>query len=135
MKCFAMVLGMLIAVFGLVRSAEAAQVWIPSLSVPATAANSSQFLTIDNYRLYWNGINAVLTVTFKEPINTGCTASDNGKLVSYWSNPLNGYHQSWLSIIIAAKAMGQKVRMLYENTICDSVGGRMMHGLEPLIVE
>lgn len=133
-NCIGYVLGLFI-LLGVVSGANAAPVWIPSLSVPATAANSGQFLTIDNYRLYWNGLNAVLTVTFKEPISTGCAASDNTRSVSYWNNPINGYHQSWLSIIIAAKTMGHKVRVLYENSICDPVGGRMMHGVEPLIID
>lgn len=112
--------------------AKAAQVWVPALTVP-WAGNTSQFLTIDSYRFYFNGYSAILQVNFKPEswVNTGCAVSDSGKMISYWS-PANAniFHQILHASIVEAMAQGKKVRVLYDNTICDTSAGRMLYGIE-----
>lgn len=114
---------------------SAAMVWIPGMSVTTTTANSAQFLTIESYRFFWNGYNSILTVKFKEPISTGCAGSDNNRHISHWTPSTSAFEQSLLSIVITAKTLNQKVRVEYDNTICDAGAGRMLYGIEPVILE
>lgn len=113
--------------------ANAALVWVPALTTQWGGVNSQQFLTIDSYRFYYNGYSVVLQVNFKPDgwVNTGCAASDNGKMVSYWAaGNANSFHQILHASIVEAMAQGKKVRVSYENTICDVGAGRMFYGIE-----
>lgn len=114
---------------------QAAMVWVPALTTNwGSVPGNTNFLTIESYRVYWNGGNAVLMLRFKSDgwVSTGCAASDNNKIMSYWQpSNVNAFHQALMTSVIEAMAQGKKVRVEYDNTVCDAEGGRMLYGIEP----
>lgn len=101
--------------------------WVPSLGTGwGSQLGNTNFLIIDTYRFYWNGANAVIMVRFKPEgwISTGCTASDTNRVMSYWApSNANLFHQVLHASVVEALAQGKRVRVEYDNTVCDAEGG------------
>lgn len=90
-------------------------------------------LTIDSYKLYYDGVSVIFTVYVKEPISTGCAFSDTNKAFSYWTpSNTNPFHAVLQAAVIAADAQGRKVNLQYDNTQCSAVAGRMLYGVYSL---
>lgn len=107
-----------ILLFSLQGQANAAQVWVNNL-------------TVDSYRVYYTGADVVFEVKFKEDITgTGCAITDTNNVFSYWAaNNTNAFHQMLQAQTMMAEASGRKIDIMYENTQCSAVAGRLMYGI------
>ncbi|HCT41128.1 MAG TPA: hypothetical protein DF427_08185 [Moraxellaceae bacterium] len=104
--------------------------------VPVPASNSSTgegYLTIETYNFQSVSGTIALVVRFKPDgwVNTGCSASDTNKIMTYWNTSTGPFFQILHASVIAAMAQGQKVRVGYDNAVCDASYGRQLYGISP----
>lgn len=89
-------------------------------------------LTIDTFRAYSDGGSAIFEIKVKESFpSTSCTATDNGKIFSYWvsNQSANTFHGLLQAQAAYADAQQRTIEVAYSNTTCDPVVGRLLMGI------
>ncbi|EJK2116334.1 hypothetical protein BOO91_11540 [Vibrio navarrensis] len=86
---------------------------------------------------YGNTERSKLFVKFKEPIEIGCAATQEGKIASYRSPSPNEWNQNWngtwQSLIMTAHAQKKQVMLYLQKEICDPTYGALIQGVEIIL--
>lgn len=87
---------------------------------------------------YWDGSNDVWSISWQEPINTGCAKADNEHIAAYYVNPANDPNINRFQVAgarISPALMGLalngnlKVDLMLDPAICSSTYGAKWQGL------
>lgn len=114
-------IGLVLLMSSVCAPSQAALVWINNL-------------TIKSYKIWSDGANSILTISFKDTgwQPTGCSASDNTKsLFNYNAGAPNSLLTAYQNLAMAANMANRKVNIQVNDSFCNG-NGRLLVGIEIL---